>query len=171
MGRSSDISSSGSNGSVGFAGNHPLRMDNALRIAVPAKFREKLDDLSGDQPSQVVLLPGLGKVKALPLPAWEHAKRGLEELSDLDPQAEDLRTFMFGNMAVCVLDAQNRIRLTPGLCEMAGLEKEVVVVGKQDQMEIWDAVKWKEFNAETSKNLRDVMGQVFRNRQSGAGSA
>ena len=53
--------------------------------------------------------------------------------------------------------------------DFSALEKEVVVVGKQDQMEIWDAAKWKEFNAATSKNLREVMAQVFRSRQTGAG--
>ena len=144
-------------------------MDNALRIAIPSKFREGLDRLSGDQPSQVYLLPDMGKVKVLPPPAFESVKQHLDGLSPFEPNSEDFRTFIYGNMAVCVLDAQNRIRLTPGLCEMAGLDKEVVVVGKQDQMEIWDAVKWKEFNAETSKNLREVMAQVFRSRQASTG--
>jgi division/cell wall cluster transcriptional repressor MraZ len=72
-------------------------------------------------------------------------------------------------MAVCSLDAQNRIRLTPGLCDMAGLEKEVVVVGQRDKMEIWDSARWKEFNVHTSRNLRGVMTQVFKNRQSSTG--
>lgn len=169
MGKSDNIESAGSDVFLGFTGNHPLRMDSALRIAMPAKFREVLDRLSGDQPSQVYLLPDMGKVKVLPLSAFESVKKQLEGLSDFDPNSEDLRTYIFGNMAQCVLDAQNRIRLTPGLCEMAGLEKEVVVVGKQDRMEIWDAVKWKEFNAATSRNLREVMQQVFRSSQAGGG--
>jgi MraZ protein len=62
---------------------------------------------------------------------------------------------------------QNRIRLTPSLCELAELQKEVVVVGQQDRMEIWDAGKWKEFNAGTAKNFKSVMADVFRNRQAG----
>ena len=169
MGKPDNIENGIADVFLGFTGNHPLRMDNALRIAIPAKFREALDRSSGDQPSQVYLLPDMGKVKVLPQPAFQTVKQHLEQLSPFDPNSEDLRTFIFGNMAVCVLDAQNRIRLTPGLCEMAGLEKEVVVVGKQDQMEIWDAAKWKEFNAATSKNLREVMGQVFRSRQTASG--
>lgn len=164
-----DIESGTADGFQGFMGNHPLRMDSAQRVAVPAKFREALDRMYGDTSSQVVLLPDDGKVKVLPMPVWDRLMKQLEELSDFDPASDDLRTFMFGNMVVCSLDAQNRIRLTPGLCEMAGLTKEVVVVGKNDRMEIWDAARWKEFNISTSRSLRDVMGQVFRNRQSGAG--
>lgn len=154
---------------LGFTGNFPLRMDSAQRVAVPAKFREVLDKSYGAFGSQVVLVPDFGKVKVLPMPVWEDAKKKLESLPDFDPSSDELRTFIFGNMSVCQLDAQNRIRLTPGLCEMADLQKEVVVVGQQDRMEIWDAVRWKEFNATTSRNLREVMAQVFRNRQQGAG--
>lgn len=152
-----------------FSGNYPLRMDSAQRVAVPAKFREVLDQAFGKSGSQVVLIPDDGKVKVLPMPAWEKFKSQLESLPELDPDSDALKTFIFGNMAVCSLDAQNRIRLTPGLCDMAGLEKEVVVVGQRDKMEIWDSARWKEFNVHTSRNLRGVMTQVFKNRQSSTG--
>lgn len=151
--------------SFGFTGNFPLRMDSAQRVAVPAKFKEVLEKKYGTT-SQVVLVPDSGKVKVLPLPVWQAVQAKLEELSEFDPSADDYRTFIFGNMATCQLDAQNRIRLTPSLCELAELEKEVVVVGQQDRMEIWDAGKWKEFNANTAKNFKAVMAEVFRNRQS-----
>jgi MraZ protein len=151
--------------SLGFTGNFPLRMDSGQRVAVPAKFKEVLDKKYGVAASQVVLVPDSGKVKVLPLPVWQSVQKKLEELSEFDPSADDYRTFIFGNMAVCQLDAQNRIRLTPSLCELAELQKEVVVVGQQDRMEIWDAGKWKEFNAGTAKNFKSVMADVFRNRQ------
>ena len=127
-----------------FSGNFPLRMDSALRVAVPAKFRTVLDRVYEKTSSKVVLMPADGKIQVLPVPVWENMKKQLESLPEFDPDSDALRTFIFGNMAVCSLDAQNRIRLTPGLCGMAGLEKEVVVVGQQDKMEIWDAARWKE---------------------------
>jgi len=151
--------------SFGFTGNFPLRLDSAQRVAIPSKFKEVLDKKYGTTAAQVVLVPDSGKVKVLPIPVWESVQRKLEELSEFDPAADDYRTFIFGNMATCQLDAQNRVRLTPSLCELAELEKEVVVVGQQDRMEIWDAGKWKEFNASTAKNFKAVMADVFRNRQ------
>jgi MraZ protein len=151
--------------SLGFTGNHTVRMDSALRAAVPVRFKEVLDKKYGAASNQVVLVPDSGKVKVLPLPVWQTVQKKLEELSEFDPSADEYRTFIFGNMAVCQLDAQNRIRLTPSLCELAELQKELVVVGQQDRMEIWDAAKWKEFNAGTAKNFKAVMAEVFRNRQ------
>lgn len=153
---------------LGFTGNYPLRLDSTQRVAVPAKFREVLEKVYGSASSQVVVLPDMGKVRVLPLPVWEKMKKQLEALPEFDPASNELRTYIFGNMAVCGLDAQSRIRLTPGLCEIANLKKEVVVVGQQDRMEIWDAERWKEFNTSTSRNLREVMAEVFRNHQVGA---
>lgn len=153
--------------SFGFTGNFNLRLDKALRLAFPAKFKQVLDSQYGVTGSHVVLVPDSGKVKVLPIPVWRSVQAKLEQLSEFDPSADDLRTFTFGNMVVAPLDTQNRIRLTTSLCELAELTTDVVFVGQQDKMEIWDAGKWKEFNAGTARNYKSVMADVFRNRQAG----
>lgn len=150
---------------LGFTGNYPVKLDSGLRIAVPSKFREILEKKYTATASQVVVMPDDGKLKLLPVPVWNKVQKQLESVMDFDSSGDKLRTFIFGNIAICPLDAQNRIRLTPALCEMAELEKEVVVVGQQDRMELWSAAKWKQFNVGTAKNLAAVMADVFRNRQ------
>lgn len=150
---------------LGFTGNYPVKLDSGLRIAVPSKFREILDKKYAATAGQVFVIPGDGRLRVLPVPVWQKVQSQLEEISEFDPNGDELKTFIFGNLAICPLDAQNRIRLSPALCEMADLEKEVVVVGQQNQMELWNANKWKEFNVGTVKNLKAVMAEVFRNRQ------
>jgi MraZ protein len=152
--------------SLGFTGNYPLKLDSALRVAIPAKFKDVLEKQYGEESSQVVLIPDLAKIKVLPLPVWRRLQGKLNGLSDFDPNSEDYRTFIFGNMALCSLDAQNRVKLTPGLCGLAELEKEAVFVGRQDMMEIWSADKWREFTKATASNFRNVMAEVFRNSRS-----
>lgn len=166
MGETGD-DNSGLGASLRFTGNFPVKLDSALRIAVPAKFREILDQKYGSA-SELVVVPDSGKLKVLPMPVWHKLEEKLLELSEFDPSGDDLRAFIVGNMLQCPLDAQNRIRLTPALCEMAELEKELVVVGQLDRMELWSAAKWKEFNAGTVKNLKAVMADVFRSTQSRA---
>lgn len=150
---------------LGFTGNFPVKLDSGLRIAVPARFREVLDRKYAASAAQLVVIPGDGKLKVLPVPVWQKFEAQLVKLSEFDPNADRLRSFIFGNMAICPLDAQNRIRLNPSLCEMAGLEKEVVVVGQQEQMELWNANAWKEFNVGTVRDLKAVMAEVFRGLQ------
>ncbi len=43
----------------------------------------------------------------------------------------------------CELDKQGRIPLTEALIEYAGLKKDIVLVGANSKLEIWDADKWK----------------------------
>jgi MraZ protein len=152
--------------SLGFLGNYPLRLDSAQRVAVPAKFREVLDRKYGDTASQVVLVPDQDKIRVLPLPVWQRLQEQLNGLSAFEPNAEDYRTFVFGNMALCQLDSQSRVRLTPSLCELAQLDKEVVFVGKQDGMEIWSAENWKAFNQKQAKGFRATMQEMFRSSRS-----
>jgi MraZ protein len=156
--------------SLGFTGNYPLRMDSAQRVPIPARFKEVLEKTYVAAANQVVLMPDSGKVKILPVPVWQNVKKQLESLPSLDPKSNQLRTYVFGNLAICGLDAQNRIRLTPGLCELARLQKEVVVVGQQDCMEIWDAVMWKEFTAATAENLSSLYSEVFNTQRATSGS-
>ena len=60
----------------------------------------------------------------MPVPVWQKLQRQLEQLPDFDPKSSVLRTFIFGNMLLCPLDSQNRIRLSPELCRMAELERD-----------------------------------------------
>lgn len=167
MAASENTDSNNADISLGFTGSFPIKMDSTQRVSIPSKFKEILDLSYSTCNTQVVLLPDFEKIKVVPVSVWEKQKEQYENLSSFDPDSDMLRTFVFGNMAICSLDGQNRIRLTPGLCELAGLQKDVVFVGQQNRMEIWDAAKWKEFNAATARNLRDVMANVFRNQQSG----
>lgn len=153
---------------LGFTGNYPLKLDSAQRVPIPAKFKDVLDRYYPDSSSHVVLIPDYGKIKVLPLPVWGRLQEKLNGLDFLDPSSDEYRTYIFGNMAFCQLDGQNRVKLTPSLCGLAEIEKEAVFVGQQSLMEIWCGEKWREFNQATAKNLRNVMAEVFRNSRPGA---
>ena len=55
------------------------------------------------------------------------------------------------------LDAQI---ISSALRDFAGLEKEVVLVGVLDRVEIWDKAKWDESNAEVEANMDDIAGHM-----------
>jgi MraZ protein len=54
------------------------------------------------------------------------------------------------NAAECAPDKQFRFSLTPFLLNYAGIDREVMIVGRAGQAEIWDA---KEFEAFEQENL------------------
>jgi MraZ protein len=63
---------------------------------------------------------------------------------------KDARTFVrffVAGASLCELDKQGRILVPATLREFAGLEKDVVVAGVTDRIEIWSKEKWTQINA------------------------
>ena len=54
------------------------------------------------------------------------------------------------------LDKQGRILLPATLRSFAGLEKDVVLVGVLDRVEIWDKSRWDENNAYDDQDMDEI---------------
>ena len=54
------------------------------------------------------------------------------------------QSFFLAGAASCEVDKQGRILLPQVLREFAGLEKEVVMVGVANRVEIWSKERWQE---------------------------
>ena len=59
------------------------------------------------------------------------------------------------------LDKQGRINITPNQALYAGLNKECVIIGANDRVEIWSKENWEEFNLEFSDALESVAEHLF----------
>lgn len=58
------------------------------------------------------------------------------------------------------LDKQGRVLISSALRAFAGLDKEVVLVGVLDRVEIWDKEKWDENNTEVEDNMDDIAAHM-----------
>jgi MraZ protein len=129
-------------------GEYEHTLDDKNRLTLPAKFRQALED-------GVVVTRGMDKcLFVFTRTAWEQfvAVR-LEGLNPFSKEARQMSRFMFAGAAETELDRQGRIMLPPALIQHAGLEREVVVAGVRDHVEIWDRAAWQE-------QLKDVEGSV-----------
>ena len=54
------------------------------------------------------------------------------------------------------MDKQGRVLISSALREFAGLDKEVVLVGVLNRVEIWDKAKWDETNAIVEEDVDDI---------------
>ena len=69
------------------------------------------------------------------------------QASSNDPEARAFIRYYFAGAVEGRLDAQGRVNLSAEHREYASLAKECVVIGMYDHLEIWDAQKWRDYQA------------------------
>ncbi|NLK38362.1 MAG: division/cell wall cluster transcriptional repressor MraZ [Epulopiscium sp.] len=125
-----------------FMGEYQHTIDSKGRLIVPAKFRELLGE-------QFVVTKGLDScLFAYPLNEWKAFEEKLKQLPLTSTDARKFVRFFFAGAAECELDNQGRVILPPNLREYAELKKDIVSIGVNNRVEIWNKEKWKEYNEE-----------------------
>ena len=70
-----------------------------------------------------------------------------------------MRVFLSGAIE-CTVDKQGRTNLSTPLIEYAKLNKECVIIGVSDHLEIWDNKTWQEFMADSS-DISEIADSLF----------
>ena len=121
-----------------FMGEYNHIIDAKGRLIIPARFRELLGE-------EFILTKGLdGCLSIYPMDAWEAFETKLRALPLTNKNARTFTRFFVAGATNCELDRQGRSLVPQTLREFAGLEKEVVLTGNLDRIEIWSKEKWSE---------------------------
>ena len=125
-----------------FRGINNIAVDAKGRMAMPARYRERL--LEGCGGRLVVTVDRDHCLLVYPLPEWEVIESKLIELPSLNKQARLLQRLLIGHATELEMDAQGRILLPAVLRDFAGLKKKAVLSGQGKKLEIWDEDTWGE---------------------------
>ncbi len=126
-------------------GKYPAKLDDKTRLVTPSKLREELGGKFF-----VTLGVNCGH-RCLTIYTAEEWKRLSDNFNALSiSQRAGATSLIFMNATECTPDKQFRFPLTPFLINYAGIDREVMIVGRAGQAEIWDA---KEFAAFEQENL------------------
>ena len=117
-------------------GEYNHSVDAKGRVIVPSKFREKLGDT-------FVVTKGLDHCLAVyDSENWEKLEEKLSTLNSLTADSRVLRRMMVGSATETETDKQGRILLSAPLRTYAGIDKDVVMIGNIDHVEIWNREAW-----------------------------
>ena len=126
-------------------GKYPAKLDDKNRLFVPAKLRAELGE---DFYVTLGVNCGHRCLTVYTATDWEVLSQNYNALPISQRAAATSLIFM--NAAQCSPDKQFRFGLTQFLLEYAGIGRDVMVVGRAGQAEIWDT---EEFNRFEQENL------------------
>jgi MraZ protein len=134
---------------VTFVDEYARQLDERGRIILPAKLREAI--------SGTVYITQSTSEKCLHLYTEEEWSRVAEKVNQL-PTATDYNAaafvrLFFGKATSVAVDKQGRIPIAKRLVDFAGLSKDVVLVGANTRLEIWDADLWQEYQSKLSDSI------------------
>jgi MraZ protein len=124
---------------LAFRGHFEHSLDAKNRLSIPTRFRTAFA-------SGTVLAKTPEACVAIWTPEINEAiiERALSGLNPMGSEYRKMSRFFQGNSFEVDLDASGRVTLPPPLLTHAGIEKEVVVVGVGDHLEVWARRRWQE---------------------------
>ena len=122
---------------MAFRGHYEHSLDAKNRLSIPTRFRAAFS-------SGVVLAKEPEPCVAIWTPDTHEAiiERALSGMNPMGSEHRKLSRFFQGNSFEMELDASGRVTVPPPLLGHSGIEKEVVVVGVGDHLEVWGRERW-----------------------------
>lgn len=133
-----------------FMGEFQHNIDEKGRIIIPAKFRELLG-------TSFVVTRGLDHcLFVYPMEEWSLLEQKLKSLPLMKADARAFSRFFFSGATEVEWDKQGRINLPGNLRQYAKLEKECVIIGVSNRVEIWSKETWSEYYDHSEQSFNEI---------------
>ena len=130
-------------------------IDDKGRLVVPTKFREELG-------SEFIITRGIEKcLYVYSLEEWEKLVSKLNTLPFTKKVTRTFTRFFYSGATACVFDKSGRMSITSPLVSYAGLDKECIIIGVNDHLEIWDSKAFEKFMNDNSDIIEDIAENLF----------
>jgi MraZ protein len=139
-------------------GTYPRSLDDKKRIALPKRVREELS-----QPETLYVTPGPDQC------LWLFTQAGLDALAAkldqspaTDAEARVFRRLYFAQTEAVDVDRAGRILISERLIQFASLQREVVLIGVRDHLELWESGRWQQYLSQNAPRFDAVAEGAFR---------
>ena len=131
-------------------GEYRHALDDKGRLFVPAKLRDALGE-------PLVVTRGLDQCLFVFPPAeWQRLEAKLRALPLAQSSARAFVRLLLSGASECVPDKQGRVTIPAHLREYAGLDRDVVVIGASNRVEIWDQQAWEQYLATNEDAFAEI---------------
>ncbi len=127
-------------------GEYSHTIDPKKRLSIPAKLRKEIG-------AKAIITRGLDNCLFLfPAHAWEELAQKIGALSFAQHDTRAFMRLMLSGATEVEVDQLGRILIPDYLRNYAFLDKEAIVAGLFNRLEIWDARRWQDYKATLEKN-------------------
>ncbi|MFO1021169.1 MAG: cell division protein [Planctomycetales bacterium] len=145
---------------MALTGTYERNLDDKLRLALPKRLR---DDFGDSELTSFFIAPGIGKSLDLYSPAgFERLARKFEKQPTNQAMVLSYMRLFYAQSERVDIDGQGRIRIPERLATLAGLKRDVVLLGVHDHVELWDSVTWRQFLDTHSPDFDQIALQAFQ---------
>ena len=130
-------------------------IDEKGRLIIPSKFRSELGET-------FIITKGLDK--CLFIYSMNEWNKIIEKLSTLQFTKKNVRAFeraFIGGASTIEFDRQGRINITSPLVQYANINKECVIIGVCERLEIWSKEEFEKYMKENEESLEEITEDLF----------
>lgn len=137
-----------------FYGEYNHTIDRKGRLILPARFRDLCKE---NNISRFFMTRGLDKCIFMFIEEeWRAQEQKFKGLSFTKQESRSFNRLFFSGAMEVVPDGQGRLLVPPYLKSYAGIEKETVIIGVSNRIEIWDKKIWQEFYTTSNQSFERI---------------
>ena len=142
-----------------FRGQFTYSIDSKGRISIPAKLRKQIAPEAND--TFIITRGTTTCIDLYPLDQWQKYEEKFLKLNSFDPaEAKFIRMIMqYANDDS--LDSQSRILIPQSLINFAQIEKEVLILGVLQKIEVWNPKIYEEYINKTGETYEQIAAKVM----------
>jgi MraZ protein len=142
-----------------FSGSFTYTLDTKNRLSIPAKLRKNLQPESKDS---FVITQGFESCLDLyPLDEWQNIAARLGQLNPFIPEERKFIRRFLQNAVDVEMDNQSRIIIPQNHLVLAGIEKDVFVLGSMNKIELWNPKTYEEYISGSMENYEQLAAKVM----------
>ena len=142
---------------MAFSGSFDHSLDGKGRVIIPASFREALgEDFT------ITINPNKTAVAIYPKAMWDQQLERLSHINTMDKVGIKYERYVMSvSFSGNSMDAQGRVLIPAKLRNKIGLTRDIVFVGLNSYIEVWDAEVYAKMEAETEEDFENLADYVY----------
>ena len=143
---------------LAFSGSFDHSLDGKGRVIIPASFREALGENF-----TITINPNKTAVAIYPKEMWDQQLERLSQINPMDRVGMQYERYVMSvSFSGNSMDAQGRVLIPAKLRAKIGLARDIVFVGLNRYIEIWDAEVYQKMEEQTEEDFENLSDYVYQ---------